>query len=138
MIRPSRLLLLLGALPLLACGGGDATGPDTVVFTFRLRNSPASEEFRIATSNPELIAAARAQLALPAAKRSLFPGGPIAAGNGGHNLSWGWHFTSAQLVELSIELCDGSPSLVQADLPYWLNTVKRFCPWSAYVYAEVR
>lgn len=141
MIRPSRLLLLLAALPLLACGGGtDSTGPDSqgVMFAFRLRNQPASEEFRAVISSPSAIATARAQLALPAASRKLFPNGPIAAGNGGHNLSWGWHYTSVDFAELSIELCDGSPTLVQADLGYWLNTVKRFCPWSAYVHAEIR
>lgn len=125
-------------MPLLACGGTDVTASDTVIFAFRLRNQPASEEFRVATSTPEVIAAARAQLALPVASRNLFPNGPIAAGDGGQNPGWGWHFTGLQLVDLSIELCDGTPSLVQADLPYWLNTVKRFCPWSAYVYAEVR
>lgn len=140
MIGLSRLLLLVGALPLLACGRPEATGPDPegVVFAFRLRDQPASEEFRVAITSPAVIAEARAQLALPVASRNRFPNGPIAAGNGGHNLGWGWHYTSVAFAELSIELCDATPTLVQADLGYWLNTVKRFCPWSAYVHAEVR
>jgi hypothetical protein len=36
-----------------------------------------------------------------------------------------------------MELCDGRPSMVEADLPYWLGTVKRFCPWGAKVVGEV-
>lgn len=35
------------------------------------------------------------------------------------------------MAEVTIELCDGTPSLVEADLDYWLNAVGRFCPWSA-------
>ena len=81
---------------------------------------------------------ARAQLRLAQDQRFLFPAGPIAAGNGGVNLSWGWHYTRADLAEMSIELCDGRPSLVQADLNYWLGTVKSFCPWGAYVHAELK
>jgi len=30
-----------------------------------------------------------------------------------------------------MELCDGTPSQVEAKLDYWLETVQRFCPWSA-------
>ncbi|MFO0470430.1 MAG: hypothetical protein ACK51Z_05245, partial [Pseudomonadota bacterium] len=32
-------------------------------------------------------------------------------------------------------LCAGRPTLVEADLAYWLSTVRRFCPWGSYVYA---
>lgn len=91
-----------------------------------------------ATTSSALIAAARAQLALPLEQRRLFPAGAIAAGNGGFNLNWGWHFTDISLVENAVEVCDGSPSMVQANLAYWLNTVRNFCPWSAYVDAEVK
>jgi hypothetical protein len=35
------------------------------------------------------------------------------------------------MAEMTIELCDGTPSLVEADLDYWLDTVQRFCPWGA-------
>lgn len=124
---------------LAACGG--STGPDdgqTAVFVFRMHGHPASEEFRVTSRSPEFIAQARAQLQLPQAQRRRFAIGPIEAGNGGHNLGWGWHFTNVSLAETAIELCDGTPSLVEADLSYWLNTVRNFCPWSSYVYAEVR
>jgi hypothetical protein len=84
------------------------------------------------------IAQAREQLRLPESQRRLFPAGPIAAGTCGYNLHWSWHFTEATLTESSIELCNGRPSMVEASLPYWLGTVKSFCPWSGYVHAELQ
>ena len=56
--------------------------------------------------------------------------------NGGFNLNWGWHFYRVNLVEVAVEVCDGTPSMVQANLNYWLTTVRNFCPWAAYVDAE--
>jgi hypothetical protein len=140
------ILALVLTLMLSACGGGGDGGepgpgpgpsPEVATFAFRIEGRGAEEEFRIATSSPEFIAQARAQLSLPVVGRKLFPNGRIAAGDGGVNLGWGWHFTDATLVEAAIEVCDGSPSLVQADLPNWLRTVQRFCPWGGYVHAEV-
>lgn len=126
-----------------ACGGsgGEAPAPPqqgAVSFVFRLRGLPDAEEFRVSSTSPAFIAEARAQLVLPPAQRTLFVAGPIAAGNGGHNSGWSWHFSSVSLVEAAIELCDGTPSMVEADLSYWLDTVKTFCPWSSYAYAEVQ
>ena len=124
---------------LVSCGGGSDPPPATVVtFGFRMQGLPASEEFRVTTSSSQFIAQARAQLALPQAQRRLFPAGGLGAGNGGHNLAWSWHLTDATLTEAAIELCDGRPSMVEADLGYWLGTVKAFCPWSAYVHNEVQ
>ena len=133
---------VLVAMPLVlaACGGiVDAPSPlppEQAAFVFRVHGRPPTEEFRIVSSSPAFVAEARAQLALPEAARKRFPSGPIAAGNGGVNLSWGWHFEDASFTDATIELCDGSPSLVQVNLDYWLNTVKRFCPWGGYVYVE--
>lgn len=119
-------------------GGGDApTPPGTVSFVVRLHGLSGSEEFRVATASADFIAKARAQLQLPEAQRSLFVSGAIAAGSAGVNTGWSWHFSDASLVEVAIELCDGRPSMVEANQDYWLNTVKRFCPWSSYVYAEL-
>ena len=91
----------------------------------------------MATASADFIAKARAQLLLPEAQRSLFVNGSIAAGSAGVNTGWSWHFSDAALVEMAIELCDGRPSMVEANQDYWLNTVKRFCPWQSYVHAEV-
>jgi hypothetical protein len=134
----ARAVVALAVLLLASCGGGDAA-PETATFAFRMRGLGPAEEFRVATSSPEFIAQARAQLALPAPQRRLFAIGPIRAGNGSHNLDWSWHFTGdVELAEVTIELCDARPSMVEADLGYWLRTVGRFCPWGSYVYAEVR
>ena len=139
-----RLLLAVACLAtaaLASCGGGggDAGDPPAPIatFSFRLQGAGAEQEFRYATTSESFIAKARAQLALPVVGRKQFPIGPIAAGSGGVNLGWNWHFTDLAFTEMAIELCDGTPSLVEADLPYWLNTVKSFCPWGGYVYAEV-
>jgi len=119
-------------------GGGDAPPPATSTFIFRMRGLAAPEEFRVTTSSPQVIAQARGELALPDAQRRLFASGAIRAGNGGHNTGWSWHFPNVSLVEAAIELCDGRPSMVEANLDYWLNTVGSFCPWSSYVYAEAQ
>mgnify|MGYP006137750171 CR=1 FL=1 len=135
-LLPLKRLLPALALPLVvaACGGGDE--PESTTFVFRLHGHPETQEFRATTDSPEVIAAARAQLALPVEERRLFPNGPIAAGSGGVNAPWSWHYENFELAEMTIELCDGWPGLVESDLPYWLNTVKTFCPWSGYVHAE--
>lgn len=111
--------------------------PEVVTVAFRVRGAGAEQEFRYATAFPALIARARSQLLLPVAGRTQFPIGPIAAGSGGVNLNWNWHFTDLAFTDAAIALCDGTPALVEANLSYWLNTVRSFCPWSGYVAAEV-
>jgi len=137
--RASRLIAaVMVAVGLSSCGGSDAPAePGTATFAFRLRRFPGTEEFRISTTSPSFIADVREQLKLPASQRLKFVAGSIEAGNGGHNLGWSWHFSNASLVESAIEVCDGTPSMVEAHLDYWLDTVKSFCPWSSYAYAEI-
>jgi hypothetical protein len=122
---------------LAACGGEDEKASSGVVFVFRLHGFPASQEFRARTESADVIAAARQQLKLPVEERRMFAIGPIEAGNGGYNLDWRWHFRDFALAEMAIELCDGTPELLEQDLGYWLNTVKTFCPWASYVHAEL-
>ena len=61
--------------------------------------------------------------------------GKLVRGDGGFNQPWSWHLDpgSVRMAEISIELCDGRPSLVEGDLDYWLGTVKTYCPWSSKV-----
>lgn len=138
----SIIILVLG-MAMQSCGGSDGSSSappneTTATFAFRLHNLPASEEFYYATSSQTFISLARSELSLPEQQRTLFPSGAIAAGNGGYNLNWSWHFTEATLVEVAAEVCDERPSSVESELGYWLDTVGYFCPWSAYVYAEVQ
>jgi hypothetical protein len=47
------------------------------------------------------------------------------------NRSHAWHLRNVRLADVTIELCDGRPSDLDADLDYWVGTVKRYCPWGA-------
>jgi hypothetical protein len=99
---------------------------------------PANEAFRVVTNDAAFIAQARAELQLPESQRRRFASGAIGPGDGGHNVGWHWHYKTITLTDSAIELCDGTPSMVEADLDYWLNVVGSFCPWSSYVYEEIR
>jgi hypothetical protein len=61
------------------------------------------------------------------------PSGRLVKGAMPYNAPWSWHIDPADvhLAEITIELCDGRPSLVEADVDHWVDTVKRFCPWGA-------
>lgn len=50
---------------------------------------------------------------------------------------WTWHPEAADMTfaDFTIELCDGCPMHLEADKPYWLGTVRQYCPWSAQVTA---
>lgn len=69
--------------------------------------------------------------------------GNVATGNNGYNedvvngFVWSWHITedSLSLTQMAIELCDGIPTAVEGDLPYWVETVTTYCPWSSVIIA---
>jgi len=65
--------------------------------------------------------------------QATIPSGRLVEGTVFYNEPWSWHIDSEDIhmAEFTIELCDGLPSHVEAALDYWLNTVKRFCPWHA-------
>lgn len=130
-LHVGRVVSIALAAAVAGCGGAMDPAPQTTL-VFRMRGADA-QEFRHVTRSGVLIAEARAEVARPLAQRRLFPSGAIRAGDGGVNSPWHWHFVELDLVENAIELCDGNPKLVEADLPYWLNRVGRFCPWSAYL-----
>lgn len=68
-------------------------------------------------------------------RNSMHVTGKLVRGDGGFNQPWGWHLdpASVRMAYISIELCDGRPSMVQDDLEYWLGTVGTYCPWSSKV-----
>jgi len=41
------------------------------------------------------------------------------------------------LAETSIELCDGTPRMVENDIGYWVDKVGHFCPWQSYAVSEL-
>ncbi|MCH7522055.1 MAG: hypothetical protein IIB42_10210 [Candidatus Marinimicrobia bacterium] len=126
---------MLAVLVLVTCD----EPPDQPVagaYLFDMHNASGAEgQFVAITTDSAVVAKIEAQLALPVDKRLMHINGPIGRGDGGHNLEWDWHFSPHEwdLVEISIELCDGNPGLVQEDIDYWVDTVGRFCPWGAYV-----
>ena len=126
---PLRRLTL--ALLLASCGGDVASMRPTPAQEFVVEVE--GERFRLRTSNPATASA------LDARRRAGTLGvvaGRIVRGDGGFNAPWSWHLDplSIEVPQVSIELCDGRPSMVQADLDYWVDTVGMYCPWAARVY----
>jgi hypothetical protein len=83
--------------------------------------------FIIATSNPQVIEQALAQLNLPIVQRKIL-NGAIARGNAGYNKnsahSFQWHFkeTDWHFTDFSIEIYDGRPySDLDLSLDYWIR-----------------
>ena len=130
---------LTAVVTLSGCGGSspDSNPPPGRDFVFQGEQWPAAERFVVRIADAHVIEIARAELRLPLGERLLHPAGRLAAGSGGHNDPWSWHLREAQLVRVSIELCDGRPSMVEANLDYWLTRVASFCPWGARVVAEL-
>lgn len=65
--------------------------------------------------------------------KATIPSGRLVKGTVSYNEPWSWHIDSEDIhmAEITIELCDGTPSQIEDNLDYWLETVQRFCPWSA-------
>jgi hypothetical protein len=138
--RQCLLALTLAAAALAGgCGGSEPSddSPPGRDFAFETGTGPAAERFVVRIADARAIEAARAELRLAAAERRLHPSGRLVGGSGGHNGPWHWHLRDVQMVQVSIELCDGRPSMVQANLDYWLDRVGAFCPWGARVVAEL-
>jgi len=116
----------LGALLAIA-GCGTGPGDPSAEFVVAV----GSETFVLRTTHPETMALFRDALA---GRRSGFPIGPLRRGDGGFNAPWSWHLDPAatRFTEAAIEVCDGTPSYVeahQADFP-------TYCPWGARIVSE--
>jgi hypothetical protein len=124
------LVLLAG---LAAACGDDPIGPPAGSVVFDVRVS--GETFHVAVTDTAQIR--RFDERLASGVEGVI-NGALRAGHGGFNAPWGWHLDPAtvEAVDMAIELCDGRPSMVQADLTYWIGTVGRFCPWGATVVAK--
>jgi hypothetical protein len=123
-------LFLLSALALFASGcDGSPTDPsDDPVAVIRV----GEETFRIRLESAALQAAARAALLGGAAS---IPNGRIVRGTD-VNTGWSWHLTDVAFAEVTIELCDGNPSMVEEAVRAGSDFGGgRFCPWSARVVA---
>jgi pimeloyl-ACP methyl ester carboxylesterase len=90
----------------------------------------AGERFNVRVTDSEAI---RLLVENYEGKNSMHVVGKLARGDGGFNSPWPWHLEpdSVGMAEVSIELCDGRPSLIEEDLEYWIETVGSYCPWSS-------
>lgn len=119
-----RLQLLIEKTPLLTGG---------ILVTFDVEG----EEYKIFVENEETIADI---LAVERGEsQAKIPSGKIIGEPVFYNEPWSWHIdpVDIHMAEFTIELCDGLPSYIEDDLDYWVNTVGRFCPWSAEI-VEIR
>jgi len=86
--------------------------------------------FRAVIVDPASVA--RIDAALEAGERYLgIPNGVMVRGNGGVNRGHDWHLVDVELVDMTIELCDGTAAYVDEHLDDWMREVGRYCPWSA-------
>jgi hypothetical protein len=94
------------------------------------------EQFRVWTTNEDTI---NDLYALQAGESDAnIPNGPIAHGNGPEgaepvNVPWSWHYDPelVEMAEVTIEVCDGTPSFVEANVDYFVEDVGQYCPWNA-------
>jgi hypothetical protein len=105
------------------------TPDDGIVATFRV----GVETFRVWVTNEETI---EQIFALDAGESmAAIPNGTLHYGPGefDHNLPWGWHLDpeEIEMAEMTIELCDGNPAFVEAELDYFVETVGNYCTWAA-------
>lgn len=93
------------------------------------------EKFKVLVKNPSVAEELRKMLR---GERLGIVTGELRRGNGGFNSPWSWHLDpdTVGVADVTIELCDGMPSFVESELEYWINVVKRYCPWSTRVVAE--
>lgn len=123
------VIVLLLLLPLAACADTELTGPgETPTFLVEV----SGEQFRVQVTDPGEIQRFQARVQSGAEAPIS---GDLLPGHGGFNAPWGWHLdpTTVHVADLTIEVCDGRPSMVEEDLDYWFDTVGRFCPWGARV-----
>lgn len=119
------VLVLVLALVLVGCGGSDGQ--------FAIWETPDGSQF--ATKITDDASLQRIQDALSTDGRAGIPNGRLQHGDGGFNDGHAWHVVDVDLVDVAIELCDATASMVDADVDYWVNTVGQYCPWGAVVVA---
>jgi hypothetical protein len=109
-----------------------ATPTDGVIGIFDV----GGEQFRVWTTNSETI---DDMYALQAGESNAsIPNGPIEHGVGPDdaepvNAPWSWHYDpeAVEMAEATIEVCDGTPSFVEANVDYFVDDVGQYCPWNA-------
>ena len=115
------LLLAACAVPVVTPDADELNGG--ILGTFHV----VGEEFHAWLTNPETI---EQVLDLQQGTSSAnIPNGRIlhGPGRGGHKSFWSWHLdpVDIEMAEVTIELCDGTPSFVGEEVDYFVETVQR-------------
>ncbi len=93
----------------------------------------SGERFRVFVTNATTI---QQLIALRGGtSQATIPNGPIhrGAGRANHNSPYSWHLDpeETRMAEATIELCDGRPSFVEANISEFVDRIGRYCPWGA-------
>ena len=128
----SLALAALIGLVAAACGSGGSSAspsaaPVPVIVTFEVAGG---ERFRVLLTQPDDIDVAdRLWDGDPDAPS--IPNGLVVRGETGVNEGWTWSIdpNDVEFADVTIEVCDGVPSDVEAGLV----TSERYCPWSAII-----
>ena len=150
-----RAVLMLAAPALLMAGflgpgrpGYAGTQPSTVLFLVAEPGKTDGDSYVLPLDDPLAIADARTLIASgPGPGLGPIVVARIAAGADGVNRDhrapgkpeWSWHVTTfLEFADATIEICDGSPTLVEEDVAAWLaNTDSTVCFWSYTVVEEL-
>lgn len=117
--------ILIGA----ACGGEPES--TSILVTFET----PSGSFIARIVDP--VSIDRAREALDEGGSAGIPNGRILEGDGGVNTGHNWHLEDVELVDVTIEVCDGTADFVDENLDVYLD-LGNYCPWSAVVVAIER
>lgn len=124
----SALVILLASYLFATCSSPtDPNLKDGVLATFDVQGERYSIFITNAQTIEQVIALWNGQSV------AKIPSGRVVKGRVSYNSAWSWHIDSEDITmaEVTIELCDGLPSYVEAHLDDWIATVGYFCPWSA-------
>ena len=106
-----------------------------IVATFAV----SSDTFRVWIRKPEAIEQVFALQR--GVSEATIPNGRLqaGAGQGAHNAPYSWHLDpdDISMAAVTIELCDGAPSYIEAHRDEFISQVGRYCPWGARLVAIV-
>ena len=113
------LICLMSLLVLYSCSKPTYSISGGILVTFDVEG----ETYRIFITNKdtieEVFAAQRGD------SQATIPNGKLINSSVAYNQPWSWHIDSEDIhmAENTIELSDGLPSQVEANLDYWVNSV---------------
>lgn len=123
----ARVAAFLFILPLLSAAAACDEAPTTPSASAVAVIQVSGETFRVRLTTPAQIRAA--ELARDGGTAKI-PIGRIVMGTE-VNVGWSWHLEEVSFAEVTIELCDGRPSMVEREGTRFGNGW--FCPWGARV-----